>query len=222
MIIGFAGKAGSGKTTAARHLLDNPHLSIRILAMAAMLREEVEAFLRRVGADQQVPLLYGDQQDKVRIFTVDSQQAQAACPRWPEFLHHNEDIQTSQADTAVSVRRLLQWWGTEYRRAQDADYWTKAWERKLASFAAAGGEPYDVLVDDVRFTNELEMLKKHDAFIIRIVRPGFDGANDHSSENSLDAYADWDLIVHNDGDLDQFLSAIDAALLPRLASHAAS
>ena len=215
MIIGFAGKAGSGKTTAARYLLDHKDIRIVILPMAAMLREEIEAFLREVGAQEGLPLVYGDQDDKLKIFSVDREKALNVCPEWSQFVAMNAEIQVRSDQTAVTIRRLLQWWGTEYRRAQDPDYWTKAWERKLAGLNL---DETHVLVDDVRFINELETLKKHGGFFIRIVRPGFNGANDHSSENSLDNYADWDLVIENDGSLTNFKQQLDEQLLAKLIS----
>ncbi len=215
MIIGFAGKAGSGKTTAARYLLDHKDINIVILPMAAMLREEIEAFLREVGAQEGLPLVYGDQDDKLKIFSVDREKALNVCPEWQQFVDMNVEIQVRPDQTAVTIRRLLQWWGTEYRRAQDPDYWTKAWEHKLAGLNL---DETHVLVDDVRFINELETLKKHGGFFIRIVRPGFNGANEHSSENSLDNYADWDLVIENDGSLTNFKQQLDEQLLAKLIS----
>jgi hypothetical protein len=213
MIIGFAGKAASGKTSAARHLLSHKNINITILPMASLLRDEVEAFLRASGAEDRVPLVYGDQGDKVRIFHIDEEKALASCPQWLQFAAINADIQDQPGKTAVTVRRILQWWGTEYRRAQDPDYWTKAWERKLGKLDLARTH---VLVDDVRFINELEMIRKHEGFFIRVERPGFNGANDHSSENSLDGFNDWDLVVSNDAGLEDFLGRIDSILLPKL------
>ena len=211
MIIGFAGKAASGKTTAAGHLLDLLEDKIVILPMALMLREEVESFLRQVGAEEQVPLVFGDQNDKVRVFHVDEQQALAACPDWSEFIEANRDIQDPTGNTAVTIRRLLQWWGTEYRRAQDPDYWTKAWDKKLREYDLS---TVHVLVDDVRFLNELEIIKENGGVFARIERPGFNGANDHSSENALDNYENWDILIRNDGDLEHFRRQVEELILP--------
>jgi hypothetical protein len=213
MIIGFAGKAASGKTTAARHLLNNKDIDIVVLPMASLLRDEVAAFLCDSGAEEMVPLVYGDQDDKVRVFHLDEEKALQACPAWARFVVFNAEIQDQPGKTAVSVRRILQWWGTEYRRAQDPDYWTRAWERKLGELDL---EQTHVLVDDVRFINELKMIRKHGGFFIRVERPGFNGANDHSSENSLDAFNDWDLVVSNDSSLEVFLARIDNILLSKL------
>lgn len=201
MIIGFAGKAASGKTTAARYIQGQLDSDIVILPMAQMLRQEVEDFIRTVDGETNVPLIYGDQDDKVKIFYIDEQRAMEQCPVWAGFMADHQEIQDRPGQTAVSVRRILQWWGTEYRRTQDPDYWTKAWERKLSEYNL---RKTHILVDDVRFINELNVIKKHGGTFIKIERPGFNGANNHSSENSLDGYDGWNLILCNDGSLEEF------------------
>ena len=174
--------------------------------MAMVLRDEVEAFLRAVGAGESVPLVYGCQDDKVRVFYVDEERALGRCPQWAHFVDENREIQDRPGQTAVTVRRILQWWGTEYRRAQDPDYWTKAWGRKVEQFDLAR---MHVLVDDVRFINELNVIKEHGGLIVKIERPGFDGANNHASETSLDEYQAWDRVVVNNGTLDAFKAQIE-------------
>lgn len=206
MIIGFAGKAATGKTTAARHLPSVIEERINILPMAKVLRDEVEAFLRSIGADESVPLVYGSQDDKVRVFYIDEKKAHDHCDVWRHFVAEHSDIQDRPGRSAVTVRRILQWWGTEYRRAQDPDYWTKAWGRKIEQLDLKGTL---VLVDDVRFMNELNVIREHDGLIVKIERPGFDGANSHSSETSLDDYQAWDAIIINDGTLEQFYRKVE-------------
>lgn len=201
MIVGFAGKAATGKTTAAHHLAPLLDDECKIIPMAMVLRDEVEAFLRAVGADESVPLVYGDQDDKVRVFYVEESIAKQECLKWSSFIDDHQEIQNKVGQTAVTVRRILQWWGTEYRRAEDPDYWTKAWSRKIHQFDLS---TTDILVDDIRFTNELETLKADGGLIVKIERPGFDGAGNHSSETSLDHYADWHSVIVNAGSLDQF------------------
>ena len=205
MILGFAGKAATGKTTAAHHLAPLLDKECRIIPMAMVLRDEVEAFLRAVGADESVPLVYGDQDDKVRVFYVDEQKALQHCPKWAGFVADHHEIQDRQGQTAVTVRRILQWWGTEYRRTEDPDYWTKAWSRKVEQLDL---ERVHVLIDDVRFMNELKAIKAHSGMIIKIERPGFNGANSHASETSLDDYNAWDGTIVNDGTLEEFKAKV--------------
>jgi len=206
MIIGFAGKAATGKTTAARYMAPLMKRECKVVPMAMVLRDEVEEFLRAIGADESVPLVYGDQDDKVKVFYVDEASAHQECPRWDGFVADHREIQNKKGFTAVTVRRILQWWGTEYRRAQDPDYWTKAWSRKVEQFDLANTH---VLIDDVRFMNELNTIKSHGGLIIKIERPGFDGANNHASETSLDDYTDWSYIIVNDGTLEEFKKKVE-------------
>jgi hypothetical protein len=201
MIIGFAGKAASGKTTAAHHLAPLLAAETLIIPMAKVLRDEVEEFLRAIGAEQFVPLVYGCQDDKLRVFYVDEARALQQCPEWSSFVAEHAAIQDRPGQTAVTVRRILQWWGTEYRRAQDPDYWTKAWERKVSAYDL---QRINILVDDVRFINELTMLRGLGARIVKIDRPGFAAGGNHASETSLDDYHDWCRIIVNDGTLDEF------------------
>ena len=207
MILGFAGKAATGKTTAAKHMAPLLDKECTIVPMAMVLRDEVEAFLRSIGADESVPLVYGCQDDKVRVFYVNEQLALAHCPKWSHFVSDHQDIQDRPGQTAVTVRRILQWWGTEYRRSQDPDYWTKAWGHKVSKLDL---NKTLVLVDDVRFMNELNVIREFGGLIVKIERPGFDGANNHSSETSLDEYRQWDGIIVNDGTLDQFGQKVEA------------
>lgn len=207
MMIGFAGKAASGKTTAAKHLAPRLDREALILPMALVLRDEVEGFLRAVHADEQVPLVYGCQNDKLRIFYVDEAKARQQCPAWDQFIAEHGDIQDRPGQTALSVRRILQWWGTEYRRAQNPDYWTRAWECKVARYDL---DQVHILVDDVRFMNELETVRRLGGQIIKIERPGFAAAGNHRSETSLDGYHDWCEVILNDGSLEQFKAKVDA------------
>ncbi len=205
MILGFAGKAASGKTTAARHLATLLDGEVLIIPMAMVLREEVEEFLNRINAAEYVPLVYGCQEDKIKVFHVNEEKARAHCPGWDHFIDAHSDIQDRKKETSVTVRRILQWWGTEYRREQDPDYWTKAWAAKVESYDL---EKTHILVDDIRFMNELETLRAEGGLIVKIVRPGFNGAGNHASETSLDNFTEWDDIIINDGTLPQFLDKI--------------
>ena len=201
MIIGFAGKAASGKTTAARQMEQELDRETKIIPMAMVLRDEVEAFLRQIGADKFIPLVYGSQEDKVQVFYVDEELAKKQCDKWQEFIDAHRDIQNRPGQTAVTVRRILQWWGTEYRRSQNPDYWTQAWEKKINQYDP---DRIHILIDDVRFINELNTIKGQGGLIVKIERPGFDGANNHASETSLDDYQEWDEVILNDGTLEDF------------------
>jgi hypothetical protein len=86
--------------------------------------------------------------------------------------------------------KLLQWWGTEYRRRQDPDYWVN----KLTE--AIPGKLDMVLITDVRFPNEAECIKNRGGYNVKIQRLGPDGSPyvapdrpaDHPSEIALNGY----------------------------------
>ena len=92
MILGFAGKAATGKTTAAKYMAPLMNRECKIVPMAMVLRDEVEEFLRSVGADESVPLVYGDQDDKVRVFYIDERLAGKQCSKWPNFVSDHQEI----------------------------------------------------------------------------------------------------------------------------------
>ena len=201
MIVGFAGKAATGKTTAAKYVLDQADSNIVIIPMAKLLRDEVEQFLKQAGASESVPLLHGSQEDKIKVFYLDEKKALSVCSDWGNFISINRKLKHLSGKTAVTTRLLLQWWGTEYRRSQDPDYWTKAWKDKIETIDL---NHTHVLVDDVRFVNEYNAIKKQKGLLVKILRPGFGGANNHSSESSLDHVNEWDFVINNDGTLDEF------------------
>lgn len=87
-------------------------------------------------------------------------------------------------------RTILQWWGTEFRRGQDDSYWVKKFlERCNVSTADL------IIVPDVRFQNEYDIMKKLGAPIIRVTRSQY-VSDFHRSETELDT-ALFDYNHHN-------------------------
>jgi hypothetical protein len=87
-------------------------------------------------------------------------------------------------------RALLQWWGTEYRRAESPDYWVNILKERLAL-----EQPKYALIPDVRFLNEFMLCD----YTVRMDRPGFeiDDGRHHISEVGLDALpaSSWTHII---------------------------
>lgn len=115
-------------------------------------------------------------------------------------------------------RWALQSLGTEWGRdCIDPDLWVRAWA------AAIEGKPR-VVVDDVRFANEVAAIRHLGGRVARIVRPRLaailtdrhamaNAAHPHISERSLPR---CDLDVANDGSLEAFVAAVDCVLEPLL------
>lgn len=76
-------------------------------------------------------------------------------------------------------RWAMQSIGTEWGRVLIADgLWLDHWRRRVAALPA--GQP--VVVDDVRFPNEAELVRSLGGVIVTITRPGAGGADGHESE----------------------------------------
>lgn len=86
--------------------------------------------------------------------------------------------------------KLLQWWGTEYRRAQDPDYWVRQWAAEVNPKADI------VFTTDMRFFNEAKAVKDLGGYTIQVTRLNIDGTPfvdtsrdpNHPSETQLDRY----------------------------------
>ena len=84
-------------------------------------------------------------------------------------------------ENKAKYRKILQWYGTDYRRAQDPLYWVKKFDLLLPD------EP--IIVDDVRFIEEAEYCKSKGAKLIRLEPyEGYSYYSNHRSETALDNY----------------------------------
>lgn len=93
-------------------------------------------------------------------------------------------------------RLIMQWWGTEYRRAEDKDYWVK----QMNSWMKANGWSREIiiLVPDVRFLNEIHYVLDNGGYMVRVNRPGFPTNDAHSSEQEWKQFTGWSQIIEND------------------------
>lgn len=68
-----------------------------------------------------------------------------------------------------SPRQILQWWGTEYRRTQQPNYWVQRLQDKVHKLQTTGVS--HIIVTDVRFADEAESIRAMNGQIWRIHRP---------------------------------------------------
>lgn len=91
-------------------------------------------------------------------------------------------------------RRLLQLLGTEVcRQCIRDDYWVTEAEKRIA--AAFDGGAKIVVVPDIRFPNEAEMVKRLGGIVWRVERPSLypiQNQDTHPSELAMDAYPQFD------------------------------
>lgn len=111
-------------------------------------------------------------------------------------------------------RGLLQWWGTEFRRNVNVQYWINKLAKTLEK-----DKPEIALICDVRFPNEVEFAKQY-GDVIRVDRkdlPKIDNTS-HPSETALLTMPDseWACVLNNDSSLEVFkersVAAFDAFL----------
>jgi hypothetical protein len=91
-----------------------------------------------------------------------------------------------------TVRRFLQRLGTEgVRDHLGADTWVRLTEQRIAASDAPA-----IVLTDVRYPNEVDLVRRLGGLWVWIERPGANAAAGHVSEEALRA-EDADVIVHN-------------------------
>ena len=178
MIIGISAKMGCGKTTLALHLQN-------LMARDHAFGEGVPV-LRAFGdpLKQEAAEMYGfDLEDGYTTYGKGKQVE--LDPRFEAY----------RIGDLVTVRELLQFHGTDYRRAQNANYWTKAFDNYVAQDLRMGNH---LIVHDVRFENEASWVLDRGGVLLRMApykgwKPG--EFADHKSETALDDYPFFTQIV---------------------------
>jgi hypothetical protein len=202
LIIGFGNRARQGKDTAAEAILDyyNNHMrwnederrmtlcgvKVGIFKFATALYVEVNGFL-----------------------ATDTGKRWLAREKRPEtFAHIITPLDWVKPDPNPEISslfpygkhpKLLQWWGTEYRRENFGENY---WVDKM--FASIPINLDIALISDVRFPNEADAIKQRGGYCVNVQRICKDGSRyystdrpaDHPSETALDNY-NWDFRLSN-------------------------
>jgi hypothetical protein len=199
MIIGITGALQAGKDTVAAYLVEK-HGFVR-LGFADELKLEVKKRLRRTV---------------LAIF----HQSSAAWHQYVGWLQktgtlHSEEVQLDWClwvGKPPGIRELLQEYGTQVRRADDPDYWVKAWRKTYLRYLR--DEARNVVAPDTRFPNEVDEIRRFHGKIWLVTRPGYamgkPGA--HESEQGLGVIRP-DAVIANDGAIGDLYSHIVARLL---------
>jgi hypothetical protein len=125
--------------------------------------------------------------------------------------HLSDLVDASGWDVVKSepeVRRLLQRLGNEAGKSVLGE---NIWVELAREHILSGG--YDgVVITDVRFKVELELLHELDAELWRVVRPGVYAVNSHASETELD-HEQPDRVLYNGGTLDELRQMVGEYVL---------
>ena len=99
-------------------------------------------------------------------------------------------------------RQLLQKVGSFYTDNISKTFWSDIVEKKyLSTFGM------DIVITDVRFPCEIEMIERNGGKVLRITREGFNGS-EHSSERALEGYP-FNTVQLNHGTIEEFKSNIE-------------
>lgn len=177
MLIGLTGPAGSGKTTAAKHLVESHgfiHLKFAgpLKAMMCTLCDEMG-----VPLDHREAMIEGDQKELTQ-----------------GWLNQREP------------RHAMQTLGTEWgRKCMGEDFWVNVAKMRLLSECEAYPPSFTprIVFDDVRFENEAAMIREMGGTIVHLSgRGGIEGS--HESEGGVKV-GDGDLTVQNIKDVNWML-----------------
>ncbi len=161
--IALVGAPGSGKSSIGDALINLA--GGQRLSFAAGVKEEAARVLLASDTELVTP-----NRDGTRMLKQEHEE------RIVERMNH--------PDTKDEYRRLLQVWGTDYRRADNPNYWVEKW---AVTFNAIR-ENENIVVDDCRFPNEYEALTSNGFYVVRLAsgsttRPQDPLAAVHESES---------------------------------------
>lgn len=138
-------------------------------------KDTIAGFLKEIADRPVHRLAFGDE---VKLEVAE------ACGATVEFIEEHKAL----------FRKILQWWGTDFRRKMFGDtYWIDKTRAKI------NGLPDGVVVvlPDVRFPNEANLIAEMQGNLWRVERPGLPSTDTHASETALDGWTGWDATIVN-------------------------
>lgn len=195
-LIGLTGANGAGKDTVAAMLAAELHKhghAPAVIAFADALYAEVSAAFNinvqtlRERSTKETPI------DALSM-------ADCNDPCFTATLADDELPTAAWMLLPRSPRQILQWWGTEYRRTQQAEYWVQRLLANVQALRDAGRS--HIIITDVRFADEAQAIRSQGAQIWRVHRPNLmPPAKGHVSEVTGEEFAPESTIL-NCGSLD--------------------
>ena len=160
-VIGIAGKARSGKTTAANYLVENHGYTI--VSCAATLKK-----ILMVALEENPP------------------------PWNLKSANEKEHYECIEDNRTPFTRWLLQFVGTDVCRALDETIWVNRMATVLSAYKA--NDMYcKIVIPDIRFANEVQVVRMFGGKVLKIIRGGFETiehGKDHASEQTDELLCD--------------------------------
>lgn len=233
IILGIGHKARHGKDTFARAIEDyygnlnaaalkhghGKPVVVQRLAFADALRKEANEWLatsegkrfRGLGGillHKHYTVEEGDLRDNISPGGIYLGQTGNPPVILPDWVERDPNPEVTPQTPLGKHPKLLQWWGTEYRRSQDQDYWVKKGLERISPTADI------VIFTDMRFYNEAWGIIQRGGYTVNLTRLNADGKSfvdpsrpaNHISETQLD-----------DFNYDFYLKSKDAVLTGEMA-----
>lgn len=184
MIIGLSGRKGSGKSLLSEELIKRGFVKI---GFADKLKELTSSLF-----DWELSSLY-DPWSKEKVLSKPVIWNKTKSEKLEEMIDCKASLY--REDKSFFTRRdALQYIGTEVLRKYENDFHINSVRLKIEN-----NPDENFVLDDVRFPNELELLKNMGAKCVFVIRPYFfDNYSNHASETSL-GRKDFDVSILNDG-----------------------
>lgn len=214
LYIGFGHRARSGKDTAAAMIIKERGLRPRYLepwdGVSSRTGTVGVADIRRYGfGDElkrevtQAALSAGGMKNLFGTWELVQENGNfIEFPEWVRKSYEEDPDMTDPLCPLGKQRGLLQFWGTEFRRSVNPNYWLDKLEKNVKK-----DNPDVALITDCRFPNEFDKVKSLGE-VVRVDRPGLPllDENSHASEKALANVPDeeWSRVLTNDGTLEDF------------------
>ena len=191
MIIGISGKAQSGKDTVCKmiaYTIWYYNYSQRLSPFGIEhYNEQVLQYYNLINRIDWYQTSFADKLKQCLSIILRTSRA---------TFEDNEFKKCNIAWLGMSVRELLQKFGTAIRNEVCDDFWVKACLKDY-------DKNDNWIISDVRFKSEAKGIKDLEGIIIRVNREGA-GAGNHISEIDLDDYS-FDYVINNDGSIEDLL-----------------
>lgn len=198
-VIGFAGRMRNGKTQSALYLVDK-YDYVKLSCAGAL--KKLCANLLNIDLDRlnqmkndNVPIQI--QPDETWAITI------------ANAIGVDKDIVAHDLEGVIfkDVRDVLQYVGTDIIRKHKENWHVDILKSEIASLLE---QEYKVVIDDVRFTNECDMIKEFGGEVYFVSRRGYNVVSTHESENILnDDMFDYDHTIYNNQDIEYLNWAIE-------------
>lgn len=120
----------------------------------------------------------------------------------------------------ITPRRALQFVGTDVIREHTgalipdigSDFWLRRFRREYDARKAECDGPFNAVVSDVRFQNEVDYIVAMGGIVIKVHRPGVGDNDAHASERGIDELTGCAHLIMNDGTIDGLLERVSRFL----------